>query len=237
MDLVPWHPNVRVLRSSNGILAINKPSGLISHPNKENCKVANSLILAPYDLQREAYIIKNEFVYLLNRLDSPTSGIVLLTMHTSVAHKVREAFRYGRIKKMYQALVKGRVPQSTLWKDVLRTVKNEKQQLRSRCQHGGVDAQTEVHVERYGQLKEHAYTQLMLCPQTGRTHQLRVQCASRNFPILGDRTYGDFAFNRLLHLKRLYLHAHFTAFDIDSIHFEAKADCPWSDDVQTITIA
>jgi 23S rRNA pseudouridine955/2504/2580 synthase len=218
-------------------LAINKPSGLISHPNKENCKVANSLILAPYDLQREAYVIKNEFVYLLNRLDSPTSGVVLLTTHASVAHKVREAFRHGRIKKMYQALVKGHVPKSTLWKDVLRTVKNEKQQLRSHRQQGGVEAQTEVHVERYRQLKEHTCTQLILCPRTGRTHQLRVQCASRNFPILGDKTYGDFAFNRSLHLKRLYLHAHFIAFDMDLIHFEAKTDCPWSDDAQTITMA
>ncbi|MDR1254616.1 MAG: RNA pseudouridine synthase [Puniceicoccales bacterium] len=237
MDLVPWHPSIRVLRSSNGILAIDKPSGLISHPNKENYKAANSLILAPYDLQREAYVIKNEFVYLLNRLDSPTSGIVLLTTHTSVAHKIRKAFRYGRIKKMYQALVKGHVPKSTLWKDVLHTVKNERQQLRTHRQPGGVEVQTEVHVERYGQLKEHAYTQLMLCPRTGRTHQLRVQCASRNFPILGDKTYGDFAFNRSLHLKRLYLHAHFIAFDVDLIHFEAKADCPWSDDAQTIATA
>ena len=50
-----------------------------------------------------------------------------------------------------------------------------------------------------------------LQPVTGRTHQLRVQCAKRKLPIVGDSTYGNFKLNRELRKvtgsKRLFLHA------------------------------
>jgi len=46
---------------------------------------------------------------------------------------------------------------------------------------------------------------------TGKTHQIRVQCASRHHPIVGDDVYGDFELNRKLRkalgIKRLCLHA------------------------------
>ena len=46
---------------------------------------------------------------------------------------------------------------------------------------------------------------------TGRTHQIRVQAASRHLPVAGDRVYGDFAWNRRLRqeigLNRIFLHA------------------------------
>ena len=52
---------------------------------------------------------------------------------------------------------------------------------------------------------------LRLEPKTGRTHQLRVQCALRGMPIIGDKTYGDFNFNRKIarasKVDRLCLHA------------------------------
>jgi 23S rRNA-/tRNA-specific pseudouridylate synthase len=52
---------------------------------------------------------------------------------------------------------------------------------------------------------------LALEPRTGRTHQLRHQCALRHLPILGDQTYGNFSLNRELARRfgtsRLFLHA------------------------------
>ena len=52
---------------------------------------------------------------------------------------------------------------------------------------------------------------LELKPRTGRTHQLRVQCARRQLPIVGDQTYGDFRKNRefakVARTKRLFLHS------------------------------
>jgi 23S rRNA-/tRNA-specific pseudouridylate synthase len=58
-------------------------------------------------------------------------------------------------------------------------------------------------------------------PLTGRTHQLRVQCALRGIPIIGDKSYGDFSYNRKLSraskTDRLCLHA-------AEIEFELKTN-------------
>ena len=52
---------------------------------------------------------------------------------------------------------------------------------------------------------------IRLEPQTGRSHQLRVQCAKRGLPIVGDKTYGNFAANRLFAraggARRMFLHS------------------------------
>jgi glycerophosphoryl diester phosphodiesterase len=73
-----------------------------------------------------------------------------------------------------------------------------------------------------------------LNPITGLTHQLRVQCAKRKFPILGDATYGNFAFNKRIRsaskINRLFLHCSKTELTINhngkDIHFVAEAPLP-----------
>jgi 23S rRNA-/tRNA-specific pseudouridylate synthase len=75
---------------------------------------------------------------------------------------------------------------------------------------------------------------LRLQPHTGRSHQLRVQCARRGLPIVGDQTYGDFRLNREFarHTgwKRLFLHSAETAFRYErrgrSFTFSARAPAP-----------
>jgi tRNA pseudouridine65 synthase len=71
-------------------------------------------------------------------------------------------------------------------------------------------------------------------PRTGRSHQLRVQCAKRHLPIAGDQTYGDFARNRefakLAGTKRMFLHSLETSFDYEwrgrKFSFTARAPVP-----------
>jgi 23S rRNA-/tRNA-specific pseudouridylate synthase len=73
-----------------------------------------------------------------------------------------------------------------------------------------------------------------LVPRTGRSHQLRVQCAHRHLPIVGDATYGNFTANRALAkatgVKRLCLHSHSTRFDYEHagrvVKFSATAPTP-----------
>jgi tRNA pseudouridine65 synthase len=75
---------------------------------------------------------------------------------------------------------------------------------------------------------------LQLEPSTGRSHQLRVQCAKRGLPIVGDRTYGDFGANRTFAKaggpKRMFLHCLKVAFDYEyggrKTAFSATAPVP-----------
>ena len=75
---------------------------------------------------------------------------------------------------------------------------------------------------------------LRLEPKTGRSHQLRVQCARRLLPIVGDQTYGDFRRNRgfakTAGTKRMFLHSFATSFDYafrgQQLRFAATAPLP-----------
>ena len=222
---IPWHVSVKLIKASNGILAIHKPCGILSHPNTSD-KFKQSVVQASYDFEKEAYKVGNKWVYLLNRLDSPTSGVLLLATEEGIAEKVRNLFKEHQVEKTYCALVKGRFPTPQIvWKDFL-SIRNEQQKLRSRCQaaNSGIVAQTKVKCLRTFSLQGRSLSALELHPLTGRTHQLRTQCAYHRFPILGDKTYGDFNLNRQLKTDRLYLHAKTIQFELENLSFEASCE-------------
>jgi 23S rRNA-/tRNA-specific pseudouridylate synthase len=75
---------------------------------------------------------------------------------------------------------------------------------------------------------------IRLEPQTGRSHQLRVQCAKRGLPIVGDQTYGNFGANRAFvkggGLKRMFLHSQAISLEYQfggrALAFSAEAPLP-----------
>jgi tRNA pseudouridine65 synthase len=73
-------------------------------------------------------------------------------------------------------------------------------------------------------------SELELKPKTGKTHQLRLQCAGRGLPMVGDGTYGDFVWNRefaKLHKhKRLFLHALEVQVRLEYKNLEFRAIAP-----------
>jgi 23S rRNA-/tRNA-specific pseudouridylate synthase len=99
---------------------------------------------------------------------------------------------------------------SGLWQDRLLKV-NSKGKLRVRKHKKGKLAETMMETVRSTNSTNQPLALIKLNPKTGRTHQLRVQCANRGMPIIGDRTYGDFSLNRKISAKnnidRMFLHA------------------------------
>ena len=208
---LPLHPDARILaQHSSGIMAIEKPAGVLTHPNQPGID-NNSLLAANYDEKTETYIWEGGKLHLNNRLDSPTSGIVVACRDSKVSKALHELFRNKQVQKEYLAIVRG-IPTTKRgdWKDRLERNKKDGQ-LRVAKGRGGFPSRTTF--ERL-QTTRHpfALSLLKLSPETGRTHQLRVQSALHRHPIVGDRNYGDFTFNRNFQKatksKRLYLHAH-----------------------------
>lgn len=203
------------------LFALNKPEGVKSHPNKPGID-KNALIQAPYDLEKECYLCclpegraggeevncKEVPVYLLNRLDSPTSGVILLCLNLELALEIGNLFKQHKIQKTYYAIVKN-IPRilNDIWRDRLTS---GKQGEKVRTQRGG-DKVAETRYLGVGQNKFLGIALLKLTPISGFTHQLRVQGALHEHPILGDKTYGDFAFNKEIQrktaFKRLFLHS------------------------------
>lgn len=213
-ETLPLGPDVRVLgHDANGLGALAKPAGTLSHPNERHEK-DRALLTVAYDLERECYHWTDAAgvarrLWLLNRLDSATSGVLLVAGDEKLAADVSAQFERKAIAKTYVALVFGvPVVPREVWRDRLAT---ERKGGTVRSSTGGnVPAESECRVLR-SKRGARSLALIELRPRTGRSHQLRVQCAKRRLPIVGDQTYGDFRANREFAkdagTKRLFLHS------------------------------
>ncbi len=237
---LPLGPGVTVLtHDANGLGALAKPAGIRSHPNDELAGVdRHALLTAGYTMEGEHFewtppgATIPARLWLLNRLDAATSGVILVAADAALAASIKELFQRKRVRKVYQALVFGAPERPVeLWRDWLK-IERSGGQIRTGTG-GGVVAETQMSVLR-GSRGEPKLSLLKLEPRTGRSHQLRVQCAERGLPIVGDMTYGDFSasrdFFRAGGAKRMYLHSAETAFDYEwqgqTHRFVAKAPPP-----------
>jgi tRNA pseudouridine65 synthase len=228
----------------NGLAALSKPAGVLSHPNMES-EIPRALLLATYTIKGECYEWTPADVpgaaprrlYLLNRLDSATSGVILVTANEALATAIRTLFTHKHIRKLYQAVVFGQPSESKqLWRDRLAVQKRGARIRVGANASGGTGQASESKMSVVRQRRDHVppLALIQLEPLTGRSHQLRVQCADRNLPIVGDLTYGDFAANRdfakTTGEKRLFLHSHETSFDYEwagkKFTFTAAAPLP-----------
>ena len=227
-----------LVRDENGLAAFNKPEGVLSHPNEARDR-PRCLLTAHYDAAAECYewSVEGEKesrrVWLLNRLDSATSGVILVVADGGLAREIRAQFKRKQVTKIYQTLVFGKPAKPIeLWRDMVAVVKKGGR-IRAAADAGRVPAESHMRVIR-ARGGDVPLALIQLEPLTGRSHQLRVQCAKRHLPIVGDQTYGDFGRNRDLikrtGQKRLFLHSLETRFSYDwngkTFKFVARAPLP-----------
>jgi tRNA pseudouridine65 synthase len=234
---LPLGDEVKLLvKDPHGLAAFDKPSGILSHPN-ESQDEARSLLTTRYDKEAQCFTWKAtdgtmRRLWLLNRLDSATSGVILVSANEKVAMAVREHFAKKHVSKTYQALVFGKpIKNADVWRDLL-AVQKGRGQIRTSTS-GNVPSESKFQLIKHHQ-RTFSTSLIKLEPRTGRSHQLRVQCAKRNLPIIGDQTYGDFglnrAFTKVTKSKRLFLHSLETSFTYEfagrKIPFKATATLP-----------
>ena len=225
-----------IQRDANGLVALAKPAGVLSHPNDSKDE-PRSLLTTRYQTEGEFFEWKKESgksgrLYLLNRLDSATSGVILGASSETLAREIRALFQRRHIRKVYNALVFG-IPGATrqVWRDHLAVQKREGK-IRAETS-GNIPAEAQMNVLR-SRRGDAPMALISLEPKTGRSHQLRVQCSKRHLPIVGDATYGDFPANREFAKasgnKRLFLHSLETSFEYTSgnrtYRFAAHAPLP-----------
>ena len=176
-----------ILYEDNHCLAMDKPAGLLTQGDATG--EPTLLEIAREHLRSTYRKPGNVFVGLVHRLDRPTSGVVLLARTSKAASRISAQFREGAIQKVYLAVVEGhwRGDEAGVWDDYL--LKDEAANVSAivPADHPGARA---AHLAY--RVIDHLprATTLELRPLTGRSHQLRVQLASRGLPIVGDRKYG-----------------------------------------------
>lgn len=167
-----------VLKRGPGWLAVDKPPGIPVHP--VNKVKENSLIRM---LRRQE---GREGLRLVHRLDSETSGVLLVAEDPPTSRFLSQAFMREEVHKEYLALVTGRV-EGERGRIDLPIGDAQGSRIYLKLEAGrGKPALTDWRVERRFEDR----TLLRLCPRTGRRHQLRVHLAAVGHPVLGDILYG-----------------------------------------------
>jgi 23S rRNA pseudouridine1911/1915/1917 synthase len=178
-------PEIDILYEDGPCLAICKPPGLPTQapPGIDSLEVRIRAFLKDRDHPPcEVYL------GIPHRLDRPTSGAMVFATRRRAAHKLSKQFENRSVKKLYWACVEGRVdPPEGTWQDFLCKVYGKP--LAEVVPPDHPEAKSAVlHYRTLASADWGTWLEIRL--ETGRTHQIRIQAASRGHPILGDSQYG-----------------------------------------------
>ena len=174
---------MQILRETDEYLILVKPAGVLSEESGQKRSV--SKLLREQDERFGT-------IYSVHRLDREVGGVMLYAKTPEAAAKYSQAIRERRIVKEYLAVVRGTPPGEGIWEDLLlRDSRTMKTYPVARRRAGVRDAKLSF-VRLAGRGKgEEAISLMRVRLYTGRTHQIRVQFASRRYPLVGDGRYGS----------------------------------------------
>ena len=195
-DYDPPRGPLRVLYNDDHILLVDKPSGLLSVPGKGQ-HLADCLMARVQAVFGEALLV--------HRLDRDTSGVMVFAMNKPAQRHLGLQFENRQIKKSYVARVWGHIDEPSGVVDLPLCVDWPNRPLQMVDHENGKQAVTNWQVVHH----EANATRVNLCPETGRSHQLRVHMMAIGHPVLGDPFYAEWpgrdATRLMLHAEKLSL--------------------------------
>ena len=167
---------MNILFEDDNIIVAVKPAGFSSE--KSGCENM------PGALQK----INGEEVYTVHRLDRETSGVMVYAKTKSAAAVLSKQLAEGGFDKIYLARIHG-CPQESegIFEDLLFHDKNKNKSYAVKRERAGVKKAKLAYTVKE---KNDDNSLVSIKLYTGRTHQIRVQFASRGMPLFGDRKYG-----------------------------------------------
>ncbi len=176
--------NYSIVYEDEFLFAVNKSGNLPVHPAGRYRKNNLTTLLCNSNL------ITGE-IYIVNRLDRETSGIVLFGKSSEAASKLGKLFEFGKIKKTYLSYVEGLFPESLSAKGFLS--KDEASKIRKKKKFsfeplpGSLwEVETDFKLIKINSNISKIYA----FPHTGKIHQIRATLYSVGYPVVGDKMYG-----------------------------------------------
>ena len=206
--------NINVVYEDAELLVVNKPTGMLTHPDQADQKDTLINRVHAY-LYRKGELDSPMFMpATANRLDRNTSGLVLVGKTAGMLHQLNQWIQKHELSKYYVTIVEGHLTgEGSLSGDLIRDEKsNRTHVVRSDAEaarHGGAERAKSA-LTRYRVLQPGAsYSLVEIELISGRTHQIRTHFQSIGHPLLGDIKYGGRRFGdvnyQLLHAWRLVL--------------------------------
>jgi 23S rRNA pseudouridine1911/1915/1917 synthase len=201
-------PDIEVLFADDEIIVVNKPAGLTVHPAPGHPDALLARFPELATMAEAGGVLRPGIVH---RLDKETSGVMVIARTPFSKAALAAQFKSRTVKKIYLAIVGGVVTrdQMTISHALGRHPTDRKRM--SIHSHTARDAVSKVIVvERFTERSPKA-SLVIVIPETGRTHQIRVHLASIGHPCLGDMVYGGGSKNSRVgdgaEFKRHALHA------------------------------
>src|SRR3569833_457458 len=177
--MTPEEMQARLLYRDGLMLVVDKPPGMPVHRGPKGVEAFEDYFDAlRFGLPRAPA--------LAHRLDRDTTGCLVLGRHRKALALLGKLFKQGKVGKTYWAVVEGGPAEPTGTIDIALSKRDETRGWWMKADPHGLPSVTTWQV--MGRSEGLAW--LALTPVTGRTHQLRVHCAEKGFPIVGDNIYG-----------------------------------------------
>ena len=172
---------IKILYEDNHVLVVVKP---INMPVCEDSSKDLDLLTYLKNYLKEKYNKPgNVYLGLIHRLDRPVGGVMVFAKTSKAASRLSDQVRTGKVNKRYYAVVCGCLAGSGEFHDKL--LKDSKTNM-VRVDKSGKDSSLKYNV--LWNKKNFSLVDIELI--TGRSHQIRVQFSSRNYPLFGDQRYN-----------------------------------------------
>jgi tRNA pseudouridine32 synthase/23S rRNA pseudouridine746 synthase len=175
--------SIRVLYEDADLVAVDKPSGVTVIPARDEPK-ESSLRLR---LENE----RGESLFVVHRIDRDTSGVVIFARNAAAHRALSMAFERHEVKKTYDAFTRGvPEPQSGTITTPLHTARKGKMRPAAPGESETLASETVYSVASRVATELGPVSRVVVCPRTGRQHQIRVHLRSIDTPLLVDPLYA-----------------------------------------------
>ena len=175
---------MEIIYEDNHLLALNKPSGLLTQPSGKNrdCLEAQAKAWIKQSKDKPGEV----FLHAVHRLDKPVSGVVLFARTSKALSRMNEQMREKGIIRVYHAVITGELPgpEGTLMHHLRHS--RMRSVVASSKENGARVALLTYRIVRH----QRGMSLVEIILETGRYHQIRAQLAASGCPVLGDTHYG-----------------------------------------------
>jgi len=180
-------PEIPIIFEDDHLLIIRKPVNLLSQKDHTGDPDVVSLC-KQYLSQRKSS--SSPYVGLLHRLDRPVGGIMLLAKSKRCARQMSGLMKEQRVDKTYWAVVTAHPPANGFYEHYLRK-DSSRNLVKAFHKKTSGTKRAALTFQRLQHNEEHNISLISVHLLTGRSHQIRVQLATEDYPILYDHKYGN----------------------------------------------